>query len=218
MPERIANPFRRSKGRARGFTLIECALAIVILGVGVMAIIEAQGAFFRANQFSSQAATAGYLAGEIRERMRGMPKHDPVTGLFFQGTNLRGWGPETGESSIADFDDCDDFAGQEFGNGGAQPGPVDARGNVINQLNFDGTFETNSGNPVPMRGWRQRVEVVKVEPTNYSQIRANDYQRLTVAPVLAVHEFALRVTVIVTYQGPDDASPREMARMSWIAP
>jgi prepilin-type N-terminal cleavage/methylation domain-containing protein len=202
----------------RGFTLLECALAIVILGVGVLAVIEAQGAFFRANRFSSNAATAGYLAGEIRERMRGLPKHDPVTGLWLQGTTLRGWGPESGETLVEDFDDIDDFDSQEFGRGAAQAGPITARGTVIPQVNFDGIVETASGNPVPLRGWRQTVEVVKVEPTDYSVVRADSFERLSAAPRLSVDQFALRVTVTVTFQGPDDPAPVEMARLSWVVP
>lgn len=212
---------RTRRGRVRvGFTLIECLLAMVILCVGIMAVVEAQAYFMRANEFSSGAATAGYLAGEVREKMRGLPKHDPVDGLYLDGANLVGWGGEPGEGGVVDFDDVDDFDGKVFGGGqaGALPGPVDARGRVINQVDFNGVVEQESGNPVPMRGWRQQVAVVKVEPTDYSTVRANNYQRLTTAPRLVVAEFALRVTVTVTYQGPLDDSPRTMATLSWVVP
>ena len=49
---------RRRRRPARAFTLLECALAMVILAVGVLALIEAQGYFYTANQFSSQAPRA----------------------------------------------------------------------------------------------------------------------------------------------------------------
>lgn len=209
---------RRARGR-RGFTLLECALAMVILGVGVMALIEAQAAFFRANEYSSQAATGSYLANEIRERMRSMPKHDPVTGLYVSSGAAQGWGPETNELGIEDFDDCDDFDGAEFGPGARYPGPVDSVGRVIPQVTLDGTIETdNNGANVPMRGWRQRVVVDKVEPTDYSQVRSDEYERATGAVPLRADQFALRVTVVVTWQGPTDTAAREMARLTWIVP
>src|SRR5438034_8989180 len=73
---------RRSRARGRaGFTLLETALAMVIVMVGVVAMIEAQGGFIHSNSWSSHEATGTYLANEIRERMRNLPRHDPVTGL-----------------------------------------------------------------------------------------------------------------------------------------
>ncbi len=192
---------------------------MVILGVGVLAIVEAQSYFLKVNEFSSASAQAGYLAGEVRERMRGLTRHDPVTGLYIDGTNvLRGWGPETGETTLADFDDVDDFDGVAFGAGAPNQGPIDSRGWVIPNVEVDGSVTLQAGNPVPLRGWRQEVSVEKVEPTNYSTVRADDYQRTGVAPRLRVDEFALRVTVVVTYQGPLDTGRREMARMSWVVP
>ena len=62
----------------RGFTLIETALATVIIGVGVLALVDSQAAFLASNAWSTQTATANYLANEIREMTRRLPKHDPV--------------------------------------------------------------------------------------------------------------------------------------------
>src|SRR4051812_36297452 len=85
----------------RGFTLLETALAMVIVMVGVLAMIEAQGAFIQSNGWSSHEATATYLANEIRERMRSLPRHDPVTGLALVTVNgtptLQGLGRESNE-------------------------------------------------------------------------------------------------------------------------
>ena len=49
---------------AGGFTLIETAMATVIIGVGVLALVEAQTAFLKSNTWTSQAATATYLAAQ----------------------------------------------------------------------------------------------------------------------------------------------------------
>ncbi|MBY0309028.1 MAG: prepilin-type N-terminal cleavage/methylation domain-containing protein [Phycisphaerales bacterium] len=213
----IVRPSRQPRAARRGFTLLECALAMVILAVGVLALIDAQGYFFSVNQFSSQSATGAYLASELRERMRTLPKHDPVTGLYKNGGTLVGWGPEAGETP-ADYDDADDYDGATFGDGGAFPGPIDCAGRVITQTDINGVVETSGGVNVSLRGWRQQVTVNKVEPYNYAQVRDNNYDNTGSAPILQVNQFALRVTVVVTYRAPGQAQPAEMARLVWIMP
>lgn len=214
----------RRKAR-RAFTLLEAALATVIIGVGVLALVEAQATFSKNNDFSTNSATAAYLANEIRERMRGLPRHDPVTGLFVQGSGqtatLVGWGRDAGEVTPADFDDIDDFDGVVFGPGETFSGPIDAFNRVIPNTRADGTIETNEeGLEVPMRGWRQRVTVTKVDPFNFSLTRAQGFSIAPSAgnPGVPVDGFPLRVTVSVTYQGPLDLAPQEMARVVWIVP
>lgn len=208
---------RKPRHAGRAFTLLECALAMVILAVGVLALIEAQGYFFTANQFSSQSATGAYLANEIRERMRLLPKHDPVTGLYKNGGTLVGWGAEAGETP-ADYDDVDDFDGTSFGSGGTFDGPVDSVGRVITQTDVNGVVETDGGVNVSLRGWNQSVTVDKVEPSNYAVVRAHSYDNTASAPVLQVNQYALRVTVVVTYLAPGKTAPAEMARLVWIVP
>ena len=95
-------PLRRRRrnrtARRNGFTLIESALATVIVGVGVLAIVEAQQSFMTANAWSSQSATGTYLANEIREMMEPLSRHDPVTGIYIGDEgDLEGWGPDAGE-------------------------------------------------------------------------------------------------------------------------
>ena len=86
-----------------GFTLIETALATVIVGVGVLSIVAAQQAFHKQNAWSTNASTATRLGNEIREMTFRLPRHDPVTGLILP------WGPEDNELWVGDFDDLDDF-------------------------------------------------------------------------------------------------------------
>lgn len=201
-------------------------MALVILGVGVLAFVEAQQAFIKSNTWSSQAATGTLLANEVRELMRRLPRHDPVTGLWLEssggnGAVLRGWGRESGEVNLSDFDDCDDFDGVRFGADGDFPGPINAFGEVIPEIDLDGNVLLDAeGNPVPMRGWIQSVIVEKVDPADFGLVRSNSY---FVAPSgndpgRPVDRFPLRVTVVVEYRGPYDAQPQEITRVVWIVP
>jgi type II secretory pathway pseudopilin PulG len=208
---------RRSR---RGFTLLEAAMATVIIGVGVLALVEAQSTFLRSNEYSTSSATGTYLANEIRERMRKIPKYDPVNGLVINAGQLVGWGPRPWMTGVRDWNNMTCYSGAVFGSGG-QPGPIDSAGRVVTNILPDGTVELDgSGNPVPLRGWKQMVTVEKVDPFNFNTVRANSYVRPAAGALtaLAVDQFPLRITVRVTYQGPLDNAAQEVAKVSWIAP
>ena len=220
----VARRCRTHRGSVRrAFTLLEAALATTILGVGVLALIEAHSTMSRANDWSTSAATGSYLASEIRERMRMLSRHDPVTGLYLDASNgggLVGWGREAGELTVADFDDIDDYDGLVFGSGGNFAGPIDARGNVISTIDGLGAIVMISGQPQSLAGWSQAVAVEKVDPFNFSTVRARDFQRAAAGgmPALAVDKFPLRVTVTVRYQGPTQTSAGEITKLVWIVP
>ena len=227
-------PLRRRRrnrtARRNGFTLIESALATVIVGVGVLAIVEAQQSFMTANAWSSQSATGTYLANEIREMMEPLSRHDPVTGIYIGDEgDLEGWGPDAGEWSVEDFDDVDDFDGITFAFDGTAdiidgdlPGPIDAFGAVIPEILADGTVVIGEDDePMAMQGWTQEVRVTKVHPFNAWRTFAPEAELDAETPILtglAVDEFPLRVTVTVRYQGPFDAEPMEITSVSWIVP
>jgi hypothetical protein len=216
----------------RGFTLLEAAMTVTIIGVGVLAMVEAQQAFIQSNLWSSHAATGAYLGGEIRERMRNLPRHDPAAGLVGP---LYAFGTEANETTIDDLDDIDDYHGLIFGAGGDFPGPIDALGRLVPQIdNLGNLVFDEDDNQVGMLGWSQEVIVEKVEPFDTSVARADGYYRVgpdsddTDAPVgnagsseppLGVEDFPLRVTVIVRFR-PDrpDSETAEMSRVSWIVP
>ncbi len=217
----------RSAGRSgpSGFTLLETSFALVVIGVGVLAFVEAHQAFIQNNSWSSRAATATYLANEIRELMRRLPRHDPVTGLYFTGTGssatLGGWGIEPGEIDITDFDDVDDFNGLVFGAAGNFEGPINAFGEVIPQTDLSGAVIMGpGGRPLPLRGWTQRVIVEKVDPSNYSVVLAPAHFIPPGGghPGRPVDRFPLRVTVIVDYQAEGALHAEEITRVSWIVP
>ncbi len=143
------NNTRRSRcannaGRRRGFTLIEAAMATVIVGVGVLALVEAQGGLHMKNRWSTHASTAMRLGNEIREMTLNLPRHDPVTDDAY-------WGTEPSESFLGDFDDVDDFDGEGGGlifSADADNGPINASREIIPN----------------MAGWSQTITVRKVDP------------------------------------------------------
>jgi hypothetical protein len=141
-----------------GFTLIETALATIIVGVGVLSIVAAQQAFHRQNTWSTNAGVAAYLGNEIREMTLNLPRHDPVTGTAF-------WGPEPNEPGLGDYDDVDDFDGA--GNGtifsaALGNGPINAQRQVI----------TN------MPGWAQSVTVRNVNPQDITAAGADGSSKM----------------------------------------
>ena len=218
---------RTARNRRAGFTLLETALAMVIVMVGVLAMIEAQHGFIHSNGWSSHEATATYLANEIRERIRNLPRHDPVSGLSI-GTGptgqptVVGWGREPGEVTVQDFDDVDDYDGVEFGGNGNFDGPIDAFGTIIPDVDENGItrIDPGTGQPIPLQGWSQAVTVQKVDPFDYSIVRPLIYTEPANGsfPGRAVDRYPLRVTVSVSYQGPTDAQPEVVTTMTWIAP
>jgi hypothetical protein len=134
----------RNASRRAGFTLIETAMASVIIGTGVLAIISAQEVLLKKNDWSSMTTTATLLGNEIREMTLNLPRHDPVTGTTF-------WGPESDEIMLEDFDDVDDFDGPGEGivfSSALGNGPINAARAVITD----------------MKGWEQIVRVLSVDP------------------------------------------------------
>ena len=172
----------------RGFTLIETALAIVIIGTGVLSILSAQAAFHKQNDWSTHTSTATVLANEVREMAVRLPPHDPVTGLAF-------WGPEPNELTLEDFDDLDDFDG------------VEGLGTVFSEAEGTGPVTAMRTIIPDMAGWSQVVRVSKVPKTNISGV--DD-------PNLAEDLSVLRVEVSVLYQGPRDAEAAEVTKIAWI--
>jgi prepilin-type N-terminal cleavage/methylation domain-containing protein len=95
-----------ARGFRRGFTLIETALATIIVGVGVAATMQLFATCTRENRAASQMSVAMLLAGNVQEAMGELSFADP-------GTQHLIFGAETGES-LSTYDDVDDFDGATF--------------------------------------------------------------------------------------------------------
>lgn len=102
---RQPRPCARRAARRRGFTLIETALATIIVGVGIVASMQLFATCSVHNRSSNQMTAAMLLCDNVREAMAGLNFNDPTTGKTT-------WGAE--ESGLAGFDDVDDFDGQTF--------------------------------------------------------------------------------------------------------
>lgn len=210
-------------------------MATVIIGVGVLAMVDAQSAFITSNSWSSHAASATYLANEIREMTRHLPKHDPVNGLYIEDDGntsvLHGWGPDAGETTVSDFDDIDDFDGITFSflgtpglNDGDLEGPINSYGEIIPDLTIEGNEIGTTSEGVftasPMFGWSQRVIVQKIDPFDPSSVYSDNFTEDPDGdfPGREVDDYPLRVTVQVFYQSVNAIEPELVTEVMWVVP
>ncbi|GEM_PF-196524 len=236
-PTRIVRAARRAPGLVRtrrGFTLIETMFAIVILGLGVVVILRSMMTFLYHNMWSTHSATATYLAGEVREMTRNMPRHDRFSGgIYFtvddDPTTLAGWGPEEDEFSAEDIDDIDDLDGLVLGDTNSfppgfifrrrLPGPVNAFGEIVSETLYDGSIERVDVDgemvDVSMRGWSQVIQVRKLNPTDYS---ATENDNAFVLGVREVDEYPLLVSVTIVYEGVFEEDAPVTQTISWVVP
>ncbi|MEM7624280.1 MAG: hypothetical protein AAF333_01490 [Planctomycetota bacterium] len=177
---------RRSAG---GFTLIEAALTMVIVGTGVLAMVSAQQAYHIKNDWAQRTGTAQMLANEIRELTLVMPHHDPITGsdtLGVESNEIVG-GSADPEADVVNYDDLDDFTG---GGGAVTFSPP------INGLRL----------PIAdLDQWAQEVSVENVLPESLGG---------AAYPIGSTD--MMRVTVTVTYQSPQMAAPEDVTSMTWV--
>lgn len=177
---------RRQRGHEAGFTLIEAALTTVIVGTGVLAIVSAQQAYHRKNDWAQRTGTGILLANELRELTTSLPLYDPFTGAGHVGV-------EDDEADVSDFDDLDDFAGvvdaQGFGAGTEFNPPINALRNQVPDLDR----------------WTQRIEVTNVDPDNITG---------STRPLGTTD--LMRVRVAVSYLAPGDDEPTTIAVLTWL--
>jgi prepilin-type N-terminal cleavage/methylation domain-containing protein len=127
-----------SRPKSAGFGLLEILIATVIVGVLMVAALNALGASVRANVFIANRAKGIILADELMTEILQQPFFDPESGT--------GIGVDSSESTATrtDFDDIDDYS-----NWNSSP-PQDRHGNE----------------KVEFLGWTRNVEVGFVSSDN----------------------------------------------------
>ncbi|MBN1804201.1 MAG: prepilin-type N-terminal cleavage/methylation domain-containing protein [Sedimentisphaerales bacterium] len=89
---------------SEGFTLIECLIAIFLIGVAIVALVASSASLTRVNAAGTELSTAEFLIEQIRELTDMVAVFDPEGGTYF--------GPEEGSPSL--YDDVDDFDNASF--------------------------------------------------------------------------------------------------------
>ena len=91
--------------KSNGFTIIEALVATIIVGLAIVALVMANGAFTQANAAAVNLSTAQFLVEQIRELTAVLAVVDPTTGTDTFGAE---------EASLANYDDLDDFDGASY--------------------------------------------------------------------------------------------------------
>ena len=170
-----------------GFTLIEAALTMVIVGVGVLAMVSAQQAYHMKNDWANRTGTAQMLANEVREMTLSLPHHDPISGSATLGVEAN----ETG--GVTDWDDLDDFAGAVNGSG------------VGSGVTFSPPINALASPIDDLAHWRQVVRVTNVLPDD-----------ITVGGVPLGSTDMMRVTVTVGYKPGSQSVHEDITSMTWV--
>lgn len=188
-PRRCVRPARAN----RGFTLMETALALVIVGTGVLASMQLFSACVVTSGSATNSTTARMLAENIRETMANLSVVDPVSGSSR-------WGPEDGEA-LASYNDLDDFDGK--------PDPI------------TGKFKGEYFNP-PIDAMRAKIpslskfqQVVTVMPVNPSDPSGNSNEAAPTLPK-GTYTGAVRVRVRVQYRASSAAPWTDLYVTSWV--
>ena len=130
-----------------GFSLIEVLIAVLLIGIAVAALMASNIAFTKANGAGTDLSTAEFLIEQIRELTMLLPVVEPETPE--NGVDV--FGPEPDETTLATYDDLNDFDGATF-----SP-PIDVNRNVLS--NF--------------AAFHQLVTVENVNKSNFEQVVAD---------------------------------------------
>jgi len=149
-------PSRRQ--RVRGFTLTEVSIAMVVIGLGILALLHSMVAGTRVNAAGRDLTRATFLAQEVREMTLALPWLDPQTPHIF-GTD--------GIPAEQFVDDLNDFLG------------ADDEGAVT----WSPPWDSNKDPLTDMDGWSQTIVIEWVDPNDLSTPvadGASDVMRFTV--------------------------------------
>ena len=176
----------RSAIAARGFTLMESTLAVVIVAFGFLATMELFASCTTENQRSAQMTTAQMLTTNIQELTTGLQFRDP----YYTNSPIA---VEPGESR-ATYNDVDDF------DGFVSCPPIDATRTPITELSQ----------------YTQTVQVMTIDPNrpgaNYDYAKPE----ILKDSAAALNRGAVRVRVIIEYRRSPADPPVEVLRSSWV--
>jgi len=149
----------RRKSLGKGFTLIEAAIAVIIIGLGVTALMAVSGSCTRVASGSTRLSHAIFLAQAIREWTLSLPFVDPDELETYDppGPNL--------SDPQGSADDLDDLMDATF-----DP-PVDGVGQVL------------AGYP----GWSQNVSLAWVHPVDLSPMQPGTSNAVAVEATINFH-------------------------------
>ena len=102
--------------KEKGFTLIELMIAMIVLGIGILALIEMQVAAMSGNSSANQMTIATTLAQDQIERLKGLSFFDNA----LIDTNVGNNGALTTPPNAASFDQTD--AGNPINESGGTTG------------------------------------------------------------------------------------------------
>lgn len=157
-------PARRFSPRRapRGFTLIEAAMVMVIIGVGVLSMLQLLAAGSVQNNDAAEMTKAMTLANNVREASLALKFHDPDQPVTVPASYT--WFSQ--ESSIEQWDNITDLDGPVD----TWDTPEDAKGWQKFSPPIDGTRKTLVGH----KGWAQYVKVETIDPTRIRSVLPHD--------------------------------------------
>ncbi len=149
----------RLMGRPSGFTMLEVALSVGILAIGILAAMQFLGTATSQNKAASQMSIAMNLAINIQELMAAADYADPMQPDNWELEGGEILGPENATL------DLDDFDGAVFGWAATPPGaPLDAGWQPISQ-------QTSGGHSLAaLSRYTQRVRVELVDPKDLKTV------------------------------------------------
>lgn len=164
---------------APGFTLIEAAMVLVIIGIGVLGMLQLLAAGTVANGNAAGITTAMSLASNIRELSLGLEFYDPNQVAANPDPNTLVWNSK--EASVELYDNITDL-----------DGPADTWDKANDPSSGYQKFSPPiDGTRKPVTGYANWAQHVKVETVDPIKMRST-------LPHLAKGE-AVRVTVKVTH-------------------
>ncbi len=144
----------RVSRRQDGFSFVEILISIILVGLSITALVFASNSFTMSNGAGADLSTAEFLIEQIRELTTLLPVVDPET-------TTTQFGAETGETTLATYDDVDDFNAATF-----SP-PIDASRTQLTTLT----------------AFSQSVTVSNVSQSNFDTAvgaHASDFVKITV--------------------------------------